>query len=132
MQMSGIKFLLDTNIITAWIKGEKEIADHIEKALGVYIPIVALGELYYGAAHSIHIQKNYAVVKKLALRYKVLLVDEAVAIGYGKIQATLRAKGSPIPENDIWIVAIALRHNLTLVTRDKHFKEVNKLKLKSW
>jgi tRNA(fMet)-specific endonuclease VapC len=132
MQMSGGKFLLDTNIITAWMKGEKEIADHIEKASVVYIPIIVLGELYYGAAYSTQVQKNTAAVRKLSGRYKVLLIDEAFTIEYGKVKAALRAKGSPIPENDIWIAAIALRNNLALVTRDKHFNEVGGLKLKAW
>ncbi len=130
--MSGGKFLLDTNIITAWMKGEKEIADHIEKASVVYIPIIVLGELYYGAAYSTQVQKNTAVVKKLSGRYKILLIDEEATIEYGKVKAALRAQGSPIPEYDIWFAAIALRHNLNLVTRDKHFNGVSKLKLKPW
>lgn len=130
--MSGGKFLLDTNIITAWMKGEKEIADNIEKSSNVYIPIIVLGELYYGAAYSTKVQKNTTVIRKLSNRYKILLIDEEATIEYGKIKAALRAQGSPIPENDIWIAATALRHSLTLVTRDKHFNEVRKLKLKSW
>lgn len=60
------------------------------------------------------------------------MLDELVSIEYGKIKSSLRKKGSPIPENDIWIAAIALRHNLTLVTRDKHFNEITGLKLKNW
>ncbi|MBY0434562.1 MAG: type II toxin-antitoxin system VapC family toxin [Cyclobacteriaceae bacterium] len=130
--MSGGKFLLDTNIITSWLKGEKEIADHIEKASDVYIPIIVLGELYYGAEYSTQVQKNIAVVRKLSSQYKVLLIDKAVTIEYGKVKAALRVKGAPIPENDIWIAAIALSNNLPLVTRDKHFNEVGGLKFKAW
>jgi tRNA(fMet)-specific endonuclease VapC len=44
--MSGGKFILDTNIITALIKGERTIADNIEKASTIYIPITVLGELF--------------------------------------------------------------------------------------
>jgi len=44
----------------------------------------------------------------------------------------LKIKGKPIPENDIWIAAIALEHELTLVTRDSHFEEVEHLKLEVW
>jgi hypothetical protein len=33
-------------------------------------------------------------------------------------------KGKPIPENDIWIDAIALQHDLSLYKNDKHFREV--------
>lgn len=130
--MSGNRFLLDTNIITSWIKGESSIADKVEKALAVYIPIIVLGELFYGASYSTKVQKNTAVIKKLSRRYKLLLIDEATTIEYGKIKSSLRKKGLPIPENDIWIAAIAIRHKLTLVTRDKHFNEVIGLKLKAW
>ena len=47
--MTGNKFLLDTNIITAWLKGEKPVAAKIDKAKEIHIPIIAIGELYYGA-----------------------------------------------------------------------------------
>ena len=45
---------------------------------------------------------------------------------------THSAKGRPIPENDIWIAAIALQYDLTLITRDTHFGEVDNLKVESW
>jgi tRNA(fMet)-specific endonuclease VapC len=32
----------------------------------------------------------------------------------------------------VWIAAIALQHNLTLVTRDKHFYAIEDLKTKAW
>lgn len=41
----------------------------------------------------------------------------------------LLKKGTPIPENDIWIAATALQHQLPLYTHDKHFKEVEDLQL---
>ena len=59
-------------------------------------------------------------------------MDELTTLAYGTIKAALRKKGKPIPENDIWIAAIASQHNLTIVTRDKHFKEVDGLKIKKW
>ena len=36
-------------------------------------------------------------------------------------------KGKTIPENDIWIAAIAKQHGLTLISRDGHFKEIDGL-----
>ncbi|MBX3424918.1 MAG: PIN domain-containing protein [Pirellulales bacterium] len=38
-------------------------------------------------------------------------------------------RGTPIPTNDVWIAAQALQHNLTLDTRDEHFRKVPGLKL---
>jgi tRNA(fMet)-specific endonuclease VapC len=59
-------------------------------------------------------------------------IDENVASAYGRIKATLRKKGKPIPENDIWIAAIAISNNMAVATRDKHFKEIEGLALKFW
>jgi tRNA(fMet)-specific endonuclease VapC len=61
-----------------------------------------------------------------------LKVDEETTIAYGNIKAALRKKGKPIPENDIWIAAIAKRYELVVVTRDKHFKEIESINIKSW
>ncbi len=123
---------MDSNIVSAWLKGETKIADEIEKATVIYIPIIVIGELYYGVHYSSQVQKNVSAVKKLISKYKVLLVDDATSFEYGRIKSVLRKKGTPIPENDIWISAIAIRHKLTLVSRDGHFKEVVGLKLKVW
>jgi tRNA(fMet)-specific endonuclease VapC len=41
-------------------------------------------------------------------------------------------KGRPIPENDLWIAAIALEHDLIVATRDAHFGEIDNLKVEMW
>ncbi len=55
-----------------------------------------------------------------------------IYIWYGEIKDRLRKKGRPIPENDIWIAAIAFQHDLILISRDEHFREVEDLKLEEW
>ena len=130
--MTGNKFLLDTNIITAWLKGESKIADKIDKAEEIHIPIIVLGELYYGALYSTQKQKNLNNIKSITNHYNVLQIDEATTVAYGNIKTALRKKGKPVPENDIWIAAIAKRFNLIVVSRDKHFKEIEEILLKSW
>lgn len=129
--MAGNKYLLDTNIISAWLSGETDIANKIDDYT-VYIPLTAIGELYYGALYSEQIQKNIHEIEKLSSRYKVLLPDKHTAKEYGKIKTALRKKGKPIPENDVWIAALAKQYKITLVTRDGHFKEVETLKITRW
>ena len=51
---------------------------------------------------------------------------------YAIVKSYLKSKGTPIPENDIWIAALAKQHRLTLVTRDKHFNNIHELLLESW
>ena len=131
-KMTGSKFLLDTNIITAWLKGETAVADKIDKAKEIHIPVIVLGELYYGALYSTQVDKNIREIKSICENYNVLPVDDETAIAYGQIKAALRKKGKPIPENDIWIAALAKRYELIVVTRDKHFKEIESIKIKKW
>ncbi len=123
--MIGNNYLLDTNIISALFKGEEIIASKITAANKIYIPVIAIGELYYGAELSNNSLKYISDIEELKASYPVLVVDEITSKKYGSIKASLRKKGKPIPENDIWISASALQHNLTVVTRDKHFIEVD-------
>jgi tRNA(fMet)-specific endonuclease VapC len=51
---------------------------------------------------------------------------------YGEVKNRLRLKGRPLPENDVWIAALALQHDLILVTRDAHFQEVENLQPVAW
>ena len=132
MKMIGNKFLLDTNIIVAWLSGETNIAGKIDKAKEIHIPVIVLGELYYGALYSTQVEKNIQQIKNIIVIYNILMIDEETTIAYGNIKAALRKKGKPIPENDIWIAALAMRYELVLITRDKHFKEIESIKVKSW
>ncbi|MBS1854721.1 MAG: PIN domain-containing protein [Acidobacteria bacterium] len=55
-----------------------------------------------------------------------------VAGEYGCLKHRLKGKGRPLPENDIWIAAAARHHELILVTRDGHFREVEELQIAAW
>jgi tRNA(fMet)-specific endonuclease VapC len=46
---------------------------------------------------------------------------------YAKVFRSLRAAGTPIPINDIWLAAQALEHGAVLVSHDQHFKAVANL-----
>ncbi len=102
--MTGNSYLLDTNIISALFKGEAVIASKIDKAANVYIPIIVIGELYFGAALSKDGIKYISDIEELKMAYPVLVIDNDTCVHYGSIKSLLRKKGKPIPENDIWIL----------------------------
>lgn len=129
--MSG-KFLLDTNIIIAIFKNDAKVIQRLRSAVEVFIPTVAIGELFYGAQHSPNVQKNLAEVQTFAAHSNVLPCDLLTAEMYGQVKNELKRKGNPIPENDIWIAAIAQQHGLTLVSRDQHFLQVSELLIEAW
>lgn len=130
--MTGNRFALDTNIVSAWLKGESSIADKIDTAESVFLSVIVVGELYYGAGFSLQVAKNTQDIKKITERYPLLSIDEDTTVIYGSIKTGLRKKGKPIPENDIWIAAITIQNDLTLATRDSHFNEIEGLSLIAW
>ena len=123
--------LLDTNIIVCLLNGEPTVLDALSRLGNVAIPTTVLGELYFGAMRSSLPEKNVARLEELAGHTPVISCDAETAREYGRIKSQLLGIGRPIPENDIWIAALALQHNATLVTRDGHFANVSNLKHES-
>jgi len=109
--MSG-KVLLDTNIVIALFAGEASVIEKLTVARSVFIPVITIGELYYGACKSGNRRRNIAKIEEFAARSAILACDESTARHYGGIKDGLRAKGKPLPENDIWIAALACQHRL--------------------
>jgi tRNA(fMet)-specific endonuclease VapC len=126
------RFLLDTNILIALFASDRTVLRAIRSAHAVYVPVVALGELYYGARKSGRATHNLERVSALAGSAPVLACDATTAERYGELKAALRARGPPIPENDLWVAAIARQHHLTLATRDLHFSTVDGLTVDRW
>jgi tRNA(fMet)-specific endonuclease VapC len=129
--MSG-RVLLDTNIVIALFAKEAVVQQRLAETDEAFISSIVLGELYYGAQKSSRVEANIARVNTFAAANAVLGCDTATAQYYGAIKNHLRARGQPIPENDIWIAATARQHQLTLVTRDGHFQAVEGLVVEQW
>ena len=58
--------------------------------------------------------------------------DATTAEFYARTAVTLEKKGRPIPENDIWIAAMALELDMPLAARDAHYQQVDGLVLLGW
>jgi len=129
--MSG-RFLLDTNIVIGLFAQDAGILVELNRAAETFLPSITLGELYFGAHKSEPTMANIARIDELAAASTVVACDIDTARVYGRIKNHLRAKGRPIPENDIWIAALAMQHSLTLVSRDPHLREVSDLSLVQW
>ena len=62
----------------------------------------------------------------------VLPIDLDTTFHYASIRNELRQKGRPIPENDLWIAALAIQYGLRIVSRDLHFDEVGGIDRVAW
>jgi len=130
--MTRNSILLDTNIIIELFKGNHSVTTSLETQQSVNIPFAVLGELYLGAYRSSNPKKHIKQVNDFLKKCNVLVADDETANNYALIKTELLNKGKPIPENDIWIAAIAKQYELKLITRDKHFTEIDGISIENW
>lgn len=88
--------------------------------------IIVVGEVREGAIGQDASLAQYDAVLE---GVDVLDVDYAVAVIYAELRSGLRKSGMLMSDNDLWIASTALRHDLTLISRDKAFDRVPNLKL---
>jgi len=126
------RVLLDTNVVIALFAGEPEVLARLQQQNAVFLAVPVLGELRYGAMVSSRMEQNLLRLDELARTITALHCDERTADFYARTKQALRSKGKPIPENDVWIAAIARQHGLVLATRDRHFEHVSDLSAELW
>jgi tRNA(fMet)-specific endonuclease VapC len=121
-----MKICIDTNIYTAYKKGDSSIIKTLEEVDFVYIPSIVLGELYAGFYIGANTKVNISELEEfLAVPgIEVVQVNQEIAEKYGYLVKTLRNQGTPIPTNDIWIAATALELSAKLLSFDKHFNHI--------
>jgi len=123
--MTGNSIVADTNIFIELMKGDTAIAKKLESFNEVYLSPVVLVELYFGAYRSANPKKHLNKISIAIQKTKPLIIDAATSEIFVAIKLALFAKGRPIPENDIWIAASALQHQLPLYTNDNHFADID-------
>lgn len=124
-----MKIALDTNRYSDLCRGDEALAALVARAHSVWLPFVVVGELRAGFAVGARARANERTLQRFLAKpnVDVLLATEATTHHYATLFAQLRSQGTPVPGNDIWIAALALEHDLALVTRDHHFAHIPQL-----
>jgi predicted nucleic acid-binding protein len=128
--MNG-KCLVDTNVIIRLLRSDKRSIELFDQADSISIPVIVAGELFYGAHKSTRKQENLEIFSDFISQYELIEVDLSISQVYGEIKAQLKKNGINIPENDIWIAAIAKVNEYTLLTYDEHFSKIDGLQVLS-
>lgn len=115
--MTGSNILLDTSIVIELFKGNPSVTSSLENHQSVNIPFAVLGEIYLGAYRSSNSKKHLKQINDFLKKCNVLIADNETANYYALIKTELLNKGKPIPENDIWIAAVAKQYELKLITK---------------
>ena len=132
MPASGDDVLLDTSVVIPYFKGDPALRTQFLNSPTLFLPLTVLGELHCGANLSKNPAKNLAQIQNFLSAVAPLSAGVATAEHYGRIRAQRAEAGTPIPENDIWIAALAMEHHLPLAARDAHFDQVAGLHVLKW
>lgn len=125
--------LLDTSVAVWLLRGlpgvlqrARELADELG------LPWITQGELLIGALHHANRYATTTKVRDFIGDFALLLPDRETAETYARLHADLAMRGAPIPSNDLWIAALAVQHEMPVVTSDEHFNRVAGLVVENW
>jgi tRNA(fMet)-specific endonuclease VapC len=124
-----VRLALDTNCYSDLARGEPEIRRLAESAAELFLPFVVLAELRAGFRSGGRALQNETTLIRFLQKPSVAVLwatEETTRIWAG-LYAQLREAGTPIPQNDLWIAALTLEHDLLLATRDAHFRKLPQL-----
>ena len=124
-----MRFALDTSAYSHFMRGDAPAVDLVDVAEWIGVPVIVLGELRTGFGLGKRARQNE---RELATFMEspvvhVLEVDDEAARIYSEIVVSLRAAGTPLPTNDIWIAAVAAREGAQVVTYDDHFRVIGRI-----
>lgn len=129
-----MNFLLDTNICSAYLKGDGRVFNRmIQYAGGLAVSAIVVAELYSWVYRAKTKPDRLQGLSELLSSMQLLPVDHDVARKFGEIRASLLDKGRPTPEIDLLIGSTALVHDLTLVTHNvQDFAHLPGLRIEDW
>ena len=124
--------ILDTNAVSDLFAGNRDLAKQLSPSERHHLPIFVIGEYRYGLTGSRARGELEALLERLERESVILYPDRTTTVHYAAVRHRLRVTGSPMPENDVWIAALAVQHELPIVTRDRHFDFVEGVTRIDW
>jgi tRNA(fMet)-specific endonuclease VapC len=124
-----MRVAVDTNRLTDLFRGDAALAELLGGCDEIWISLVTLAELKAGFYGGSQRQRNEELLQRFLSRPTagVLLPGRETAEHYARLFVQLKRAGTPVPDNDLWIAAQALEHDLILITRDRHFRHIPQL-----
>lgn len=125
------KIALDTNAYRALSDGNTGLGAQMRTASSIGLPIIVLGELYYGAYAGSKQEENLLALQRFlrSPRVELLHVDDTTTKLFGEIATELRRLGKSIQQDDMWIAALCKQYGYPLATADKGFSNITGLEL---
>ncbi len=120
---------LDTNAYVAFARGDRGLLTAVRSCRQLVMPFICVGELRAGFRAGTMAAENEKNFQRFLgeERVEILFADEQTTHHYAGLFALLRARGTPVPANDLWIAALVIQFDLVLATRDAHFDHFDQI-----
>ncbi len=131
-----MNLLLDTNIVSYWMRGDFKILKQLKhyNPCDMVISAITLAEILYGIKKSASKKRERRKkIDAICDQLEVLQFDKKVTTQYAAIRTDLKKRGVPISERDLQIAAIAKANGLCVVTHNtKEFARIPDLEVIDW
>ena len=124
--------ILDTNALSAWCDDDLALLAVLPTDRPLFLPTIVLGEYRFGIKVTRDRNVREMWLEEVESAVTVLDVNSETARHYADVREELRKARKPIPENDLWIAALARQHELPVITQDAHFDHVTNLRRVGW
>lgn len=124
--------ILDTNAVSALVDDDPAAWAVLTGRGEPRLPVIVFAEFESGLRGSNQGAKLRPKFDLLIQQCDRLLVDWATGSVYADIRHDLKRRGRPIPQNDLWIAALAVQHALPILSRDTHFDAVEVVTRVGW
>jgi tRNA(fMet)-specific endonuclease VapC len=130
------EYMLDTDISSNIMKRSHErVLGRLQEIpiSAVCISVITKSELLFGVELSPRRQQDRAALDEYLRHVEVRDFPDEAALHYAQIRAVLKARGTMIGANDLFIAAHARSLKLTLVTNNtQEFGRVPELHIENW
>ena len=123
-------------MITALMKNDGKVWTTLDEKTFRGEEIFMNGISYYEIKRdllAVNAAKKLNIFDRFCKKFEILFLDDQTIFdSASKIYADLKRKGKLIPDADILIAALAITHNLTLVSDDSDFLRIGDVRVENW
>lgn len=128
-------YLLDTNIIIAFLKGDSSVKQKLHEVglKNCYISVITDYELTFGAYHAPEAYRQREIEKINQVTEKFCVLPLPTAKVWAEMKQKLIEYGKPLDDFDLMIAATAKANKLICVTdNQRHFLRVPGIEIENW
>ena len=130
-----MKYALDTNIISYYLKGDAKIQDKVDKEAeneNIVIPPFAYFEVKKWLL-AVNSKSKLQAFEKLCEEYGIDLISKETLDLTLSLYIKLRKRGITVDDGDLLIAAYCIQNNYTLVSNNlKHFENIEDIQVANW